>query len=345
LVLLKFHWASFEPVRNWLKPSEPASVGAIVSAIRRRVADTVPAVPPPPVDHRRRNEAFGDERRIAILHIPKSAGSSVAASLREVLPRHSWAPYVFDPSLFGSMRNEPIPELQVGQILPDPPMLREYGAATGHFSLPTLLAAFDPADIVMLVRDPRARLLSHYQYWRGLGEYERDERNTWRVTAKASRMNFGEWIIDRETAYQTDNILIRTLLQGHPSIPDDDFIDPSDLRMLTPLARRAARSLGWVDVIERGDDMWDGLAQRVGATLPRLSVNETVHRPDLPTDASVLFEPATVTALHERTVGDALIWRDAAERRGVERPILMGELAWSARLRSVLSPSFDRRSI
>lgn len=277
-----------------------------------------------------------------MLHIPKSAGNSVATALHEVLAHHTWSPYVFDPSLFGSMRHEPIPARQVGQVLPDPSVLREYGAATGHFSLPTLLVAFDPADIVMLVREPRARLLSHYQYWRGLGAAHRDEANTWPITAKATRMHFGEWITDRDTAYQTDNILVRTLLAGHPAIPDDDFIDPDDLRSLIPRARRAARSLGWVDVIERGTDMWDGLGERVGAELTRSSLNKTAHRTELPTDASVLFESSTVTALYERTVADTLIWQDAAGRRGVERVHLMAEHAWSARLRSVLDPYFDR---
>jgi hypothetical protein len=290
------------------------------------------------VDHRRRNEVFGADRRIAMLHIPKSAGNSVATALHDVLPDHTWSPYVFDPSLFGSMRNEPIPERQEGQVLPDPSKLREYGAATGHFSLPTLLAAFEPADIVMLVREPRARLLSHYQYWRGLGRAHRDERNTWPITSKATRLHFGEWIVDPQTAYQTDNILVRTLLAGHPAIPDDDFIDPDDLGSLTPVARRAARSLGWVDVIERGADMWDGLGQRVGAELERSSLNKTEHRPELPTDASVLFEPSTVTALYERTVADAIIWHDIAVRRGVERPQLMAEQAWAARLHSVFEP-------
>jgi hypothetical protein len=330
------------PVRSWSTPPGSGSVGDVASAVRRRLAEAVPAVSPPPVDHRRRNEVFGDERRIAMLHIPKSAGNSVATALHEVLPHHTWSPYVFDPSLFGSMRDEPIPERQVGQVLPDPSMLRQYGAATGHFSLPTLLAAFDPADIVMLVREPRARLLSHYQYWRGLGESHRDDLNTWSITAKATQLHFGEWIVDPETAYQTDNILVRTLLAGHPAIPDDDFIDPDDLRLLTPLARRAARSLGWVDVIERGAEMWDGLGQRVGSELARSSLNKTEHRAELPTDASVLFEPSTVSALYDRTVADALIWHDAAERRGVERVGLMGEQAWSARLRSVLDPYFER---
>ncbi|MDG2232957.1 MAG: sulfotransferase domain-containing protein [Ilumatobacter sp.] len=327
---------------SWMKSPGPGAPANVASAVRRRIAEVVPAVSPPPVDHRRRNEAFGDERRIAMLHIPKSAGNSVATALHEVLPNHSWSPYVFDPSQFGSMRNEPLPERQVGQVLPDPSMLREYSAATGHFSLSTLLAAFDAADVVMLVREPRARLLSHYQYWRGLDEFHRDERNTWRVTAKATQLHFGEWIIDPETAYQTDNILVRMLLAGHPAIPDNDFIDPDDLRSLTPLAIRAARSIGWVDVIERGAEMWDGLGERVGAELPRLSLNETKHRLELPTDASVLFEPATVTAIYERTVADAMIWHDAAVRRNVENPRLVAEQSWATRIRSVLDPYFER---
>ena len=277
-----------------------------------------------------------------MLHIPKSAGTSVATSLRETLTQHVWSPYALDPSLFGSMRNEAVPEQQLDQVLPDPTALRDFSAVTGHFSLPTLLTSFDEADIVMLIREPRARLLSHYQYWRGLGESARDPGNTWSVTSKATQLSFGEWIVDSQTAYQTDNILVRTLLAGHPAIPDDDFIDSDNLKLLTPIAQRVARSLGWVDVIERGTDMWVGLNRRVGVDLAQSRVNETRHRPELPTDASVLFEPSTVVALHERTIADATIWRDAAQRRGVERPDLLAEQVWVARLRAVLTPYFGR---
>ncbi len=303
---------------------------------QRRVAERTGLVDAPDVDHRRRNEAFGERRRLGVLHIPKSAGSSVSAALESALDDRTWSPYDFDPALFGPLRDEPVPPTEVPRVLPDPARLADYDAASGHYALSTMLAGFEAADIVMLLREPRSRLLSHYEYWRGLPADLRDSNSTWSVTAHARELDFGDWLCDPRSAYQSDNVVIRTLLDGHSAIPDDDFIAPGDLSTLTKAALRRAAMLGWVDVVERGAAMWDGLSERIGRSLARSVVNETSRRADLPTNVSAVLADQSVEALHRRTLGDRAIWVAAAKRRGVEDVELLAERTWYRRLGETL---------
>lgn len=305
-------------------------------SVRRRISARTSLIDAPEVDHARRNEVFGAARRLGVLHIPKSAGSSVSAALEAALPERTWSPYDFDPALFGPLRHEPIPPTEVPRVLPDPARLRDYDAASGHYALSTLLTGFDPADLVMLLREPRSRLLSHYEYWRGLPADLRDEASTWSVTAYARDLDFDEWLLDRRSAYQSDNVVLRTLLDGHSAIPDDDFIDPDDLAHLTAVALRRAASIGWVDVVERGAAMWDGLSVRIGRPLARPEINATERRTDLPTNVMAVFSDRAVEALHHRTVADRSIWDAAARRRGVGDVDLLAERTWYRRLRGAL---------
>lgn len=307
------------------------------SAVQRRLSDTSMLIRPPEVDHAYRNEVFGDERRIGVLHIPKAAGSSVSTSLVDALADRSWSPYVFDPELFGPFRDEAVPVGLVDEVLPHPSRLRDANAASGHFALSTMLAGFDAADIVMILREPRSRVLSLYEYWRGLPLELRDPSRSWSVVGLARELDFEQWLLDPRVAYQTDNVVLRMLLHGHRSIPDDDFIEPEQLVALTPLAVRAAQTVGWVDVVERGHDMWSGLGARIGRPLQRSTVNTTARRPDLPTDVAAMFSDIAVEALYRRTAADAVIWTSAAQRRSVETPDLLAERTWVARFRAVFA--------
>ncbi len=303
---------------------------------RRRIAERTSMIDPPQVDHARRNAAFGARRRIGVVHIPKSAGSSVSAALEEALADRTWSPWDFDPAMFGPLRDEPVPPTEVPRVVPHPDRLTEFDAASGHFALSTMLAGFDAADLVMLLREPRSRLLSHYEYWRGLPANLRSDDSTWSVTAHARELDFDEWLVDPRTAYQTDNVVVRTVLDGHAAIPDDDFIASSDLASLTERALRAAASIGWVDVVERGPAMWDGLAARIDRPLERPQMNTTERRADLPTNVAAMLSDRAVTALHHRTKGDRAIWDAAARRRGIDDPGLLAEAAWYRRIRTTL---------
>jgi len=310
------------------------------AARARRFAHTVwPGIQPPAVDHIERNEAFGRDRRLALLHVPKSAGNSIAVALSEALRDRSWSPYWLDPTLFGSMRSEPIPPNVRGSVIREPLALRSYEVVSGHISLPALLSGFDRADVVLLVREPRSRVLSLYEYWRALSPEQQSPENTWPVVGRAAHLDFGEWLSDAVSAYQTDNVTIRMLLGSHQAIPDDDFIAAEDLPLLTKLAIREARSIGWTDIVERGHAMWHGLSQRIGAELTPANENVTGRSDGLATDARVLFDPSTVELLDARVAGDAAVWASVAVQRSVRKPALEADKAWMRRLgQTTLTP-------
>ncbi|MEM9038519.1 MAG: hypothetical protein AAGD33_01360 [Actinomycetota bacterium] len=272
-----------------------------------------------------------------MLHVPKSGGNTVLAAIRASLPDDAWAPYHFDPAMFGPFADEPIPEQQRPLTVSDPTELTRFLGASGHYALPTLMAGFAAADVVLLLREPRARLLSHYEYWRGLPDEHLDDGYTWSVTATASELDLTDWIGDPRVAYQTDNIVVRMVLGRHDRVPDTDFIAEDDLLELAHEARAAVATLGHVDVLERGVSMWASLGRRIGR--PDLvappSENVTGRRGDKPIDPATFDRPEFADRLDRCTRGDAVVWESVARRVGVERPQRLADQTWQRRLGEV----------
>src|SRR5215207_2499275 len=104
------------------------------------------------------------------MHIPKSGGVSVAAALEEAAPPESIAPQNLDGALVADRYDLATlpPELRatVAATEDDLAQLRAHRFVCGHFSLPTLERVAPPSEIVTTLREPRARLLSLYAYWR-----------------------------------------------------------------------------------------------------------------------------------------------------------------------------------
>ena len=276
-------------------------------------------------------------RRLAFLHVPKSAGTSLAQQLRTALPEHRWAPWVLDPDQFGPYRDRELsPELR-SIVLPDPGALRSVDAASGHFSLPSLLAAFRPADVVTVLREPRSRLLSHHRYWRNLSDAQIEAHDTWAdINATASELDFGDWLADRRVAYQTDNVLARMLVPHHPAIPLDGFIADAAVPELVTAAIDQLAQLGWVDVVERGDAVFADVGRHVGAMLSPVHRNVTVERSSQAGSPAEFFEADAVERLRARTAVDRALWRWAAERRGVVDADGLADVVWARRLGQAL---------
>src|SRR5271156_2805263 len=107
------------------------------------------------------------------LHIPKSAGSSIHSALEAALPAGSLAPQRTDSWLFCGFNDFELlrPEARslIAANLPEVQSLGRSRAVSGHFSLTTLLQIADQSSIATVLREPRARLLSLYTYWRTPG--------------------------------------------------------------------------------------------------------------------------------------------------------------------------------
>ncbi len=302
--------------------------GRVTELVQDRLADRRSA------NHGGSNQADasteGGVRPFAFLHVPKSAGSSVVASLRTGLADHRWSDHVFDPTWMGPYRNDERPAGLRHQVLEDRADLQGVDAVAGHFTLATLQTRFDLGDIATVVREPRCRLLSHYEYWRGLTDEARTAELPWQSSTSAVHLDFADWLLDESIAYQTDNVLIR-LLVDDPAIPDNSFIPNEALARVARIASTKIRRLGFVGLVEQGDGAFDGLGAFVGVPLERQRLNVTRRASSLPVDIDAVFERA-VPALAARTAGDALVWSEAARRVGVADPDVVAQAAWMRRL-------------
>jgi hypothetical protein len=280
----------------------------------------------------------GSRRPIAFLHVPKCGGTSLAVAVQAALPEHRWAPWTFDPDQFGPYADRELSDELRARTLPEPGAFCDYDAAIGHFSLPSLLARFDAADVVTVLREPRCRLLSHHQYWRHLDRELDQAHDTWAdINALARELEFGEWLDDPRVAYQTDNLFARMLVPEHPAVLPGAFIRPVDVPHVLDAALERVDRLGWVDVIERDDAMWHDLGRRLGVDVAGERENVTVARRDLPNPVDQLLGPVAAERLRRRTVIDRAIWHSVATRRGVDDADGLADVQWSRRVAAAIA--------
>jgi len=254
-------------------------------------------------------------RPVAFLHVPKAAGTSFAAALVAAAgPR--CAVGGFDRCLFGgfadfasfapAQRRDVYMSFQ--EISPFCDML------AGHFSLSSISGWAPDAAVVMLMREPFSRLLSHWTFWRAQAGAHAGTLGTWNEVLACAQRRFLDFLAAPAVACQTDNVVTRMLLWPHELIPDDDFIAPA--RDKTVLAAAAARlaGLACVNVIEN-----PALAEDMAAWLRRpfemRRLNETACVPaSLRTDLAAELTPAARSAWGERTRLDRVLWARVCRR-------------------------------
>lgn len=316
---------------------EPAPATVTTDALARRVARRARRELRGRLDRVRRTDP--STRPIAFLHVPKCAGTSLAIAVRQALPEHRWAPWTFDPDQFGPYADRELGDELRERTLPDPGAFADYDAAIGHFSLTSLLARFDAADVVTILREPRCRLLSHHQYWRNLDDTAALEHDTWAdQIATAIELDFGDWLDDVRVAHQTDNLFARMLVPDHPGIPEYGFIEPAAIPSVLAAALDEIDRLGWVDVIERGGAVWTDLGRRIGVPLTPERRNVTVERHGRPNPPGQLLGAVAAERLRARTVVDRAVWWAVADRRGVADADGLADAVWSRRVLAALSP-------
>jgi hypothetical protein len=252
--------------------------------------------------------------RLAYLHLPKSAGTSIRSALSSFYDESVTAPWSFDWILLG---NHPA-AADVAQpiLLGDGHELSAYRYTEGHWALPTLLNGFDAGDIACLLREPRARLLSHYTFWRSWTQAQHDAWGTYPAAACA-RQPLGAFLDDPTVAHQADNLVARLILGEHPRIPFDAHIDPADVGDLASEACARLDQLGHVDLIDRGADAHSAFDEWFGEPLSRPRLNVTDLEGGEPVDLDDLLDGATLRRLADRTAIDARIWSHVASRRGL----------------------------
>lgn len=271
------------------------------------------------------------------LHIPKCAGTSVREALNKALPPGSLAPQGHvregDPADYAHLPPELRSEFAVG-LEEMRAIGRRYRAITGHFSLDMLLQVTDPASICTALREPRARVLSVYMWWRVPGAVHAWEADHPELHALRP---LREFLSEPAVAYQIDNNLCRMLLGSDPRLPPQQFASKADLAAVAADAIERLESLGFVGAVELGDGMWQGISRVFGVTLhPTMArvTGEPGFTPRRLCSDDTLVDAETLDLIDQRAAGDTIVYehvlaragKDARERARIRRAALAAEL-------------------
>jgi hypothetical protein len=262
-----------------------------------------------------------DSSPTCFLHIPKSAGSSISSALEAALPPGSLAPRQFDSSLFCDFDDfellRPEARSRVAANPSEVQALSRYRAISGHFSLPTLLQIADASSIATILREPRARLLSLYMYWRtpGMGKVWGPYR-----AHEHARRPLSEFLSEPRLAPVLDNQVCRMLLHGDPRLPESSFAAASDIEAIAAGAIERLDTLGFVGVLELGDDAWRGVARLFAVTLDPSSVNVTGEHvvPEATQLQEEVFSADVLDLIERRSAADLLVYDHALIQAGLD---------------------------
>ncbi len=247
---------------------------------------------------------------IGFLHVPKAAGSSLSDALRRAALEagHRVAQPVMDTTLFGAFADfDAMPEPTQAMIELDPARLADADTVVGHYSLASLRHGRSDRDVVCVLREPRARLLSLYTFWRSWTPGQHAAWDPYDLSRRASSGTLDATLADPAMAPQVDNVAARLLLAGDERVPGDRPIDEADHDALAVEALARLAGLGHVDTVEAGDAGWARISVWAGADL---SVDRhNVTPPGAPVDVVDLDE--ATAAMARCTAIDQRLWRAA----------------------------------
>lgn len=255
---------------------------------------------------------FDPERPILLLHVPKTGGTALRNSLVGAL-----APATviggFDRCLFGGFGAfDTIAASERRHVyLTTGDVPRDGALVAGHLALGTLLAAYPAGQLVVTLREPIARLLSHWTYWRGRSDDDLSPYGEWGDTVRTARAPLREFLDDPRAACQTDNVAIRMLLWPHPAIPVDGFIDPAADAALIDEALRRLNLFAVAEIVEGPPHAL--LQAWLGCRVSDEMANRTAATPaGFTTRLDDELTPTALDRLHRGTRLDLGLWRRLA---------------------------------
>jgi len=263
-------------------------------------------------------------RPLALMHIPKTAGTSLMESIHAAL-KPGLDLRGFDPCLFGDFRDwdSMTPALRQHIYLTADAMPRNAGVVMGHFAYSTLVARYPRARLVTFLREPQCRLLSHFVYWRcQTDEVLAPSGPVWAARVATARGSLHDFLADPRVAAQTDNVALRMLLWPHPDIPEGGFIDPRHDAALLAAARVRLRHFAYVGFVEAEGGIYPGLARWLGRPLEIKHLNETPLVPeDLQTSLPDQMTRQAMALLRARSRLSLQLWQEIAGRTRAEAAV------------------------
>jgi hypothetical protein len=276
----------------------------------------------------------------SFLHVPKSAGTSVTAALEACLPARSVSPKRQDAELlcgFTALDQIAAAAREILVVEPEEVAgLRQYPVVSGHFSLATLSQVSPPELIATVLREPRARLLSHYTYWR-LSSGLREMWHGYPPMLEALRP-LDEFLALPGIAQATDNLVCRMLLPGDPRLPVQDFIADHDVAAVAADAIAVLDTVGYVGAVEEGPGMWEGLSRFFAVELGPRHDNTTAsesRQADVPA-IDLRVDVGTLELIAARTAGDRTVYEHVLGQRSALGPAGdIGRAAFATQLLAV----------
>ncbi len=254
------------------------------------------------------------------LHVPKSGGTSIHAALEHALPPGTISPKRGCVWPLGSAVDVDAIDPDVHKLMAfnkaEVVALSDHAVISGHFPLPVLLWLTSASGVATVLREPRARVVSHYAWWRLLSP---EDRETWRDPRLDHALRpLDEFLAEPQVAQAIDNVVCRMLLAGDPRIPEPDFIAPEDVDDLAVRSIAALERLGFVGILELGDSSWAGLSRFFEVPLTPIRLHSTTAdglAAEAP-DARLEITERTLDLLDARTAVDAIVYRHALAAEG-----------------------------
>ena len=226
-------------------------------------------VPPTPVGGTRRMvlpEVVGNPlsyrtgKPIAFLHVEKSAGVAVARTIAETLhplqmnadPQRTTPPHVRSPFVGEAMDSA-----------------RRSKLIWGHYDLPSIRRADPDRAVFTLLREPRARILSLYRYWRTVDEsLVRGVFDNFNVRAAHDNDLLG-FLRVREPLVRDfiDNVYVRRLTGLYATGAERDPL-AEDGEAALRRAIEALDTLAYAGTVEQLGDDWDRFGRAIDVALP-----------------------------------------------------------------------------
>ena len=254
------------------------------------------------------------------MHIPKSGGMSFNAALEAALPAGSLAPWRMDSSTFCGFCEFDLLGSSVRDLIAadgeEMRSLRRYRAVSGHFSLTSLLQIATAPAIGTVLREPRARAISLYVYWRTPKLFDQLLPYSAHEHARGS---LDQFLVEPRVAPAIDNQVCRMVLHGDARIPHKGFIAEADVEAIAADAIALLDTLGFVGVLELGSSAWNGLAELFGVSLEPQTVNVTGEtcRPVAAPAGARLFTAETLQLLEQRNAADQIVYSYALSLQGM----------------------------
>lgn len=201
--------------------------------------------------------------KIVVLHIPKTAGSSLTSVIFNNEPAYALYP-----------RHLVYPQ-QRPLINRSADYLNSFMMFSGHYYLDDIERWIPGRKaLITFLRDPRRRLLSHYYFLRHLGRTEPDSGNL--LARKVADHDLLGFLRDDDpelVAGVTDNLMARHLTG--PACWNDDGLFHAEAPEVARIATERLRGFFMVGFQERMDQDLDRLYARLGR--PRPSHTPEIH--------------------------------------------------------------------